>query len=208
MKIILFIIFTLSTIAFSQCVENINPYSGLKLPEDKEYNEIVLEILKQDTSHINSNLLKPEYVGLYLAKLKITFNNKKPDPNNLEIETFPAYRISFNELLHYGIVDSINRSSDSLFLSFLNDSKRNIEIDSNIVKSVKFATTEIIQKSSDEQYFGYLEFTLPILNKQKTKAYVQTNFKCSGLCGEGKLYILEKINNRWTIKLVKITWVS
>lgn len=204
----LFIIFTLITITFSRCIEDVNPYSGLKLPDGKEYNEIVLAIIKQDTDLINSKLLETECVGLYMAKLKISFNNRKPDSNNIEILTFPSYRTSFKELLHYGIADSNNRSSDSLFLLFQNDSSRNIEIDSNIVKSVKFATTEIIHEYWRVQRFGYLEFTLPILNKQMTKAFVQTNFRCNGLCGEGKLYILEKINNRWTIKLVERTWVG
>lgn len=208
MKRILFIIFTLSAIAFTQCGEKINPYKGLKLPEDKEYSEIVLEILKQDTNLINSKFLESEYVGLYMAKLKIAFIKRKRDPNKIEVDTFPPYRTSLVELLHYGITDSINRSSDSLFLSYLNDSTRNTEIDSSIVKSVKFATSEIIQKNEGGRRFGYLEFTLPILNKQKTKAFVQTNIRCTGLCGEGKLYVMEKVNNRWTIKLIETMWVG
>lgn len=208
MKRVLLVILSLSIIALTKCVEKNNPYKALKLPEEKEYSEVVLEILKQDSDLIKSKLLETEYVGLNMAKLEIGLVKKKHDPNKIDIVAFPSYGTSLLELLHYGITDSIDRSSDSLFFSFLNDSTKNIAIDSTLVKSYKFATPEIIQKRWGERRFGYLEFSLPVFNKRKTRAFVQTNFRCTGLCGEGKLYVLEKINGRWTIKLLKVTWVG
>jgi hypothetical protein len=202
---IISIIFALSLF---DCANKSNPYQDLTLPDKSEYSKILRAILTQDTIFINQGLLKSEYIGVEMTNLNLDLNRPKADTTREVIIRFPDFKTSILELNYYHITDSIHRSSDSLFFAFQSDILKIISIDSNIVNVSKFATKEMKAKSKGKPGFGYFQFSIPVLNKQQTKAFVQADFLCFGLCGQGMTYVLEKTNNKWTLKLAKTRWVS
>jgi hypothetical protein len=190
------------------CKEQHNPYNGFVLPDSSTYNRIIFEILKQDTVFIDKGLLKSEYISANLNKLEIRFSTPNRNISELPILSIPSTEILYFELKYYKIVDLKNSQIDSLFIAFQNDSARRLQIDREIIDSIKLASDETIKKSREKEYFGYFQFALPILNQSKTRALVRAEFVCPRLCGQGMVYILEKVSNKWILKLAKIAWVS
>jgi len=193
-------------LSLTNCSDKPYPYKDLKLPKTNDYYQIVIAILKQDTTFINPDFLKSGYISSDLTKLKIRLTPRKHDTTSVAIFCPQVISTSLLELLYYNITNSANRSVDSLYFSFQNDSTKQIFIDSMAINFIKLATKEIKIKNEKNKYFGYFQFSVPILNKNMTKAFVEADFICSGLCGQGVTCILEKINNEWKLTLVKIRW--
>jgi hypothetical protein len=194
-------------LTFTQCADKPDPYKDFKLPDNKEFNQIILSILKQDTVFINRGLLKSKYIDADLWPTKIKMDRKRDTAQIAMIEP-GIFGTSFLELKYRHVTDSINQDADSLYFSFQNQINKPIPIDTTIINSAKFATQEVKDKNKKSNIFGYFQFSVPILNKDNTKALVRTDFVCSGLCGQGMVYVLEKKNGKWEIVLAKIEWVS
>lgn len=115
---------------------------------------------------------------------------------------------TIRELRYFKVTDSLSIGIDSIYFAFQNDSAKQMRIDSNIVNFVRFTNKEMIEKMKKEPCSGHFQFTLPILNKNLNKAFVTGSFLCNGLCGEGWINVLEKVNGKWKIIFQRSVWVS
>lgn len=71
------------------------------------------------------------------------------------------------------------------------------------IKSVKELNTD-----KPNCYIGEISFSKLVLNQAKDKGLLYYEFKCGGLCGYGRLVMIEKIQNEWRIKQSLTTWIS
>ena len=62
-----------------------------------------------------------------------------------------------------------------------------------------------IEKKGGESYFS---MSVPIFSRDLKKVYIEFNDLCYGLCGSGGYFLLEKINNKWTIIEYQQLWIS
>jgi len=46
---------------------------------------------------------------------------------------------------------------------------------------------------------GLLTVSMPIFNRDFTKAYIRFGYSCGELCGGGEDMIIEKVNDKWTV---------
>lgn len=56
--------------------------------------------------------------------------------------------------------------------------------------------------------YGYTQFSAVGYNSDKTKALVETSNSSCSICGEGKLYYLEKESDVWVVKKIIETWIT
>lgn len=50
--------------------------------------------------------------------------------------------------------------------------------------------------------------SFPILSSDNNTAVMQIETHCSGLCGEGQLYVFKKINGKWKVAKKTLEWIS
>jgi hypothetical protein len=55
---------------------------------------------------------------------------------------------------------------------------------------------------------GILSFSNIAYNATKTQATLEMTHGCGSLCGEGRVIVLQKVNNEWTVITSKTTWMS
>lgn len=192
------------------CKDKLVPVSfdGLELPSDTVYNQIIDAIFIQDTLDlIHNNRKELKYLQSDLIKVKIKFHIKS---DTLESTPFaPNYNTSIFELIYYGITDLKNLKADSLYFAFQNNSKSEFRIKGEYENYTKLTGADLDKRLRSQKYVTYLKISIPLLNCMQTKAFVRTNANCGGgECGEGILYILEKVNNKWMVKRMVKEWVS
>jgi len=60
----------------------------------------------------------------------------------------------------------------------------------------------------DKCEIGKVSFSRIFLHESGTKGLLYCNFRCADLCGFGRLLVIEKVKNRWTIARSMLTWIS
>lgn len=55
---------------------------------------------------------------------------------------------------------------------------------------------------------GLLTVSMPIFNRDFTKAYIRFGYSCGELCGGGEDMIIEKIGDKWTVSQHLGGWQS
>ncbi len=192
------------------CGDVRKPKKELKLPNNSDYNFVILEILRQDTTFINVGGLKSDYVGEDLIKLHIDLTSPKQDTfDNPPKPKSSQFQTSIADLISLDFTNSIQFKDDSLYFEFQNDSSFQIKTDKKILNSVKIATKALISENIKSRTVAYFQFSLPIFNSSLTKAYVQVDFiSSSTYASRGMTYILEKINNKWILTLSTSRWVT
>lgn len=105
--------------------------------------------------------------------------------------------------------DFLFTPEDSLYVIQQNYYPDKLKITDAILE--KYNTEESIKqklKNNPDLYFSKLELSIPILSKDKQKAYIKTNFYCGALCGNGSTLYLMKVNNEWKVVEDIFTWIS
>jgi hypothetical protein len=188
------ILFTLSLVS---CADKQNPYKDLRLPDNKDYNQVIFEIIKQDTLE----LFKTKFISSDLFKLKV-------DSTRSRIEVVEKQTLIYTTRFQIQMIsDSTYFMQDSLYFRFQNDSAKQIGIDTSISAFAKLMTKDSLAENKSKKYFGYYQFSLPVFNKAITRAYVHSDYICSK-CGHGNIYFLEKKNNKWTIIEKILNWTN
>lgn len=211
----------LSILFFSCTDKNKVIYS---LPSDKDINEIISEILITDSVHVFKSQIMPDSIVdradnnkyIYLMKFPFCTDLEKfrvcfPKPSNDSLElTIPMpsgfFGLSYTTILERGNLNNRLHFSkaDSAYFAFQSDTLSHFSISGNILKDI-YTTTLDKQKGKEDTYFSC---TIPIFSADKTKAYVELNYRCWGLCSYGRYYILSKVKNRWTIVKKDTHWFS
>lgn len=55
---------------------------------------------------------------------------------------------------------------------------------------------------------GVITFAQPGYDRSRSEALVAMSHTCGGLCGVGRLYLLNKVNGKWVIKNSVDVWIS
>lgn len=175
--------------------------------EIDEINLIIEAVLNQsDLDLLKSDKDSDDLVLDYLYRIKVIEAPAKTDdflpPKELEI-----FYTELIEAKHKA--DFLFTSEDSLYVIQQNYYPDKLKIADTILE--KYNTEESIKqklKDNPDLYFSKLELSVPILSKDKQKAYIKTNFYCGALCGNGSTLYLMKVNNEWKVVEDIFTWIS
>lgn len=181
------------------------------LPEQNEYNDIICEIIKQDTTTFKymEQIKAPISAHLQTVNIHLYLS---PDTNQtssmFDIET------SVINLMARRLTTPITFKSDSLYFALQNRSPGETfikntcgypfflsEIETRKRMPFKGMSQMELTKKVKYQDFKYIRFTRPILNYNKTKAFVyMIDDYTENTCRMNDLtYLLEKIHGHWTL---------
>jgi hypothetical protein len=174
----------------------------------KDINEIVETIIIQDSLNVSKNKLSP--VSLFCEDL-IKINIHIPESTEKQnIPPIPLNNVSINDLLNSKIErDFFFSKSDSSYLVSQNLGQKEFKIEQKIIDKINSTTFEKEKvKQENRTKYDFYQMTIPVFSKDMTKAYVELNHFCGGLCGDGKAFFLSKINGKWRIVYKHRTLVS
>lgn len=191
-----FLILILST--FLQCKEN----------TEKSSYEIINLILKEKVNAYGSKIFPPKSITFGSIKHK-EFNDSLINNGKLTYFLVP-YFYKLDTLKYYPKKNkSIEEFGDDHSLI-----KKSTPINLSKIKALKIKRLEILPckndafDNCDEGFTSQFIFSEVIFNKNRTKAFVELNFQCVGLCGEGIKFEFSIINNQWKITKEKMLWTS
>lgn len=99
-------------------------------------------------------------------------------------------------------------SSDSTFFLRQNDTMKLVDLHAELDNDYYLTTSEAEDKIDKKGGESYFSMSVPIFSKDLKKVYIEVNDICYGLCGSGGYFLLEKINNKWTIIDYQALWIS
>jgi hypothetical protein len=197
--------YCISLIFISLACKN-KPEKTFVLPSDDEINSIVEAVIYQDSLPVLKEQKFDTRSQYYRSPIAT-------DLTNLDILVVDSLveNTSLNDLLK---IEKINGrlffdKSDSLYLVFQKKYLNSFSINKQL--SSKLLTTTSLEESErkkDIKFSTYYDLTIPILSTDKKKAYVELTFHCTGLCGNGSAFYLEKVNNKWQIIGRVFLWIS
>jgi hypothetical protein len=172
----------------------------------KNINEIVETIIIQDSLSVSKNDKNSISFCVNLIKIKISIPVKG---ENL-LPPIPFNNVSIDQLLNLRIGnETFFFRGDSVYLVSQTLKQKVFKIDQKIIKKINSTT---IEKETSKQKRGekyeFYEMTIPVFSKDHTKAYVELNHYCGGLCGSGKAILLSKTNGKWRMIDKYRTWIS
>ncbi|WP_268847570.1 hypothetical protein [Flavobacterium aestivum] len=181
-----------------------------KLQDSKfsDINQIVEVIINQDSLYISKNDKSSIAFCIDLVKINIQIPIKNKE--KLYEPPTPFNSVSINQLLSYKINnDNFFSKADSTYLVSQSLGLKEFKIEQKIIEKIKSTTfdkEELKQKTGKK--YDFYEMTIPVFSKDNSKAYVEINHYCGGLCGSGKAFFLSKINGEWRIINKTQTWIS
>lgn len=170
-------------------------------------NELIFETIKQDsldTSFVYNNKLIVYY---FVKNLPNSEGNIPPPPIFRNEKGEEPFRFDeFKSRQKYWVGYNLSRE-DSIFIEKQIDTANNIILDSikfkNIIKAENLSTWSIEKRRKTESYTFYM----PLLNYDKTIAWVGYDFHCPG-CGRGQMIVFRKKNKSWEKFSSYITWTN
>lgn len=205
MKNIIFYIFIILT--FCNC-ENKKENYNLSPEEIKDINEVVEAVIIQDSLNVFSKNEDSIMFCSELRKLNIYIPPKKtnddfvllPKQNGVYITNLIPTKIK-------GI--SFFSSRDSLYILKQNSNHKKLKIKKTIVDKLNETTIEKVEKRREnKQRSRFYEMTIPVFSLDRQSAYVQLDYECGGLCGNGNVIYLKKIKGKWQIIVQWQSWIS
>jgi len=176
-------------------------------PRIHDTNEIVNTIVADDSLNLkkDSGIMVCED----LIKINIYHPAKGKDGLNLPPEP-PFNKVSINDLMNTKINGlPFFSSKDSLSLIDQNPELLKHKIINSTLEKINPTTKEKeISKRKTGQPYNYYEMTIPVFSADNTKAYIQLNHYCGGLCGSGTAIYLSKSNGKWKVIDKHEIWIS
>jgi hypothetical protein len=176
--------------------------------QDKEAYSIINEFLLDSLNTID-----------LFAIETIEFWNLNLNPNGPPKGA--PYYISFNDRLFDGLMKAniIDSCAKKVIIKELSHSKK-FKWDSSKIKLRCFSLKDIDQPKKGlvnkgpwdkigQKYNSrqFLILSIPIYINKNT-VLLSVNRMCNGLCGNGKIQVLSKVNNKWSIIYETFTWIS
>ncbi len=165
-------------------------------------------VSQNDITEVVESILQFDSISLGKKGDSIQFKNWKPVQSSL-IKTNVYPEKYFNEDKIYNPNTEIRISSllkittngkkiftskDSMYLLAQNDTLKNVEIFNDLKDEYLVSRRKNI---SEDDNYSYYELSIPIFSKNKNNCYIQLN--PNERCNLGYFFILEKINNKWTV---------
>jgi hypothetical protein len=165
-----------------------------------------------------SNSIKTREDSLKNAELLrwIDSTNKVIDTANLYILLEDTVISKMNSELPFEMTFQNNKllKKDTAFISILKSLfRKNNKIEvidkSKIRPSEKYKLVDKLYKTRNEfKEVGIVSFSKISFNNSKDKACVYVSLVCGQLCGDGKVYFLEKKEGKWNILDYEGLWIS
>lgn len=161
---------------------------------------------KYDSTHL-SVIFDPDAV--IITEL---YNIKAVNPPSVT-ESVPIKvegEIDINDLLAFEYRgQTLFNSTDSLFILFQSDTLIEHSVSSVLFNQYRF----VIKNKQQEDWakgnkYPYFEISIPIFSDDLSKAYIEVNHHCYGLCGSGMFLFLERQNDKWEIVACQERWIS
>lgn len=193
-KILITLVLTLSGLHLSSCSSKAMVQSGNVAPV-----EIAIDDSAQDIYAVYSVILASKEVAVVSDR---TNTGALADSfvDNLETEisqeTIDAYK-------------EANKAKGDLTKVIPSQGKVTLISDADsetIFKNRSNGWNEFYRRYKDAR--GIFTFSQVGFNRDRTECVVSVGFGCGMLCGEGNVYILDKREGRWVIRLTKGLWVS
>ena len=199
MKKILFNIYLVFIISlFLQCKENI----------EKDSYEIINLILMEKVNAYGSKIFPPKSIT-FGSKNHEKFNDSLINagklsyylvPNFFKLDTLKYYQKKYNSVQEWGDDQYLIVETNPINFSKINKLK--------IKRLEKLPCKNNFIDNCNEDFTSEFVISNVIFNKKGTKAYVELNFHCGGMCGQGIKFELKRINNKWKITDEKLLWIS
>lgn len=144
--------------------------------------------------------------------IKVVIKKEKLNKNyGLEKKPFQHFILSDEDFLKQYLKTPKKQNSDSdvLLIPFSNDEVLEENDISEMLDFKKdfrnFEWYNSQLKFSNNKKNSY-QFSIPFINKDRTKVIIQYSLICPGLCGGRKTLFLNKVNNDWKITYLN-TWI-
>ena len=178
---------------------------SFELPSNSEINEVIHSVLEQDSNYN----FRTEFTSIELPKTIVHFRTKQNKEKRIKPVIFPSYGVNVNSLIGYGMTtEELLKISDSLFFERQNKTPNKTLLDTKIFQGYRILTMDSMIKYYSKKNFYYIQFGTPVFTANKEYVYLKSNIICTGLCGEGRVYILKKLKNKWILYQSIRTWVG
>ncbi|WKL46153.1 hypothetical protein Q1W71_14430 [Flavobacterium pectinovorum] len=200
-------LYTILIIVFCSCQQK-KEETNIASEEIKNINEIVEAIIIQDSLNVFSKSEDSAMFCSELRKLKIHMPPKKK--NNDFILMPPSNGIYITSLIPFKIKGyTFFSSKDSLYLLEQNSNPEKLKIEKKLINKLNNTTIEKIKiRRENKQRSRFYEMTIPVFSVDRQSAYVELDYHCGGLCGDGQVIFLKKINGKWKIIVQWQSWIS
>lgn len=177
------------------------------LPNRSEIVNIIETIISEKKIPVKRDSL--EYIHMPFASDLEKLHVYLPDTSIKEIVPPQINGVSITKLLLIDVngVKFFNQK-DSTFFHYQNDTLKTINLHKELELKYYLTTSkeqDTMKKRGGESFWS---MSVPIFSKDLKKVYIEVNNYCYGLCGSGGYFLLEKINENWTIKDYQRTWIS
>lgn len=165
---------------------------------------------KADRMILDTLLTSTEQRNAY-KKWEKELDSLKKDTTSLYLAFNPIIKPSNDELKielekHFG-----RRTLDNPHIE-------SCEIDLNEIKLYKhfkfkhdslfLKTRDMWNKNYDFVFSGFFEISRILFDESKNYGILSTGYQCNDRCGRGYLAFIKKVNGKWIIDKLKMTWVS
>ncbi|MCG2793233.1 MAG: hypothetical protein L6262_06790 [Weeksellaceae bacterium] len=174
-----------------------------------EIDEIILSVISQDSLNVTKNNSDNKIVIEYLKKQEIIA--PKAVPKDSLIFIVQENQLVINDLFKFWQIENSKGfdKKDSLYLLSQNVNPDSLRISNKLLNKVEhLKLSETFDEIEKGNYKKYFTFSIPIISKDKNKAYIESSYRCGGLCGNGRAYFLEKVKGKWKVVYKWGTWIS
>ena len=189
-----------------QCQKE-NTTSRIISKDNNDVNKIIEVIIFQE----NLNVLKNKSnTSKFCSELKkITIEVPVKDNQGIIPPAAPENRYITTLLYDHVSDDKFFTKKDSTFILSQNSNPKRIEIARKITEKLNTTTFENeLKKIKNNEDYDFYEMSIPIFSLDKQTAYVELDYRCGHLCGNGRAFYLRKINGKWKIVEDFKTWIS
>ena len=164
-------------------------------------------IIIQDRLKVFKNSTNSNHLCIDLRKVKVDV--PVIQDNGLIIPPRPG-NIYITELFSNGIQENLFFSSkDSIFILAQNSNSEKLPLAKRIADRMNITTFELeMAKRKTGQDYKFYQISIPIFSHNGLNAYVQLDYRCGTLCGNGEDIFLKKVNGEWKITAVYKSWMS
>jgi hypothetical protein len=166
---------------------------------DQKLNKIVVDSTEYKIEIVKYNH-KEELIKKDTTKLVIGVSEKIYKPSEYEYESIQSYF----KRLKLQIDTTSNSIENKIDLeNFKNNNKFRFRYLSEFPEGAN-----ILNNDGTFKFSGGIAFSKIIFDKRKQLGILCGNYLCEPRCGIGYLIIIEKVNNKWKIKKIELTWQS
>lgn len=173
-----------------------------------EFDKIIETVINNDSLKVTRENKENYVVIEYLEKKKIIVP-KKNDRDSIVFVSHPD-ELPIENLFYLWQVQSKGfDKKDSLYLLSQNSNPDSLRITENLLSKIKHLTYKQTEQELEKgNYLKFYTFTIPIISRDGLKAYLESGYRCGGMCGNGRAYFLEKKHGKWIVTKIWGTWIS